>query len=67
MVQWVTLAYAVPLIGLSLCAGRWVDRADPRRALTLACTGFALLSVACGLAPASSGSSRPGFSRAASR
>ncbi|MFD3893353.1 MFS transporter [Streptomyces cellulosae] len=51
VVQWVTLAYAVPLIGLSLCAGRWVDRADPRRALTLACTGFALFSVACGLAP----------------
>ncbi|MFE6063632.1 MFS transporter [Streptomyces sp. NPDC056431] len=51
IVQWVSLAYAVPLIGLSLCAGRWVDLADPRRALTLACGGFALFSVACGLAP----------------
>lgn len=51
IVQWVALAYAVPLIGLSLCAGRWVDRADPRRALTLACVGFAVSSVACGLAP----------------
>ncbi|MGW3295790.1 MFS transporter [Streptomyces xiamenensis] len=51
VVQWVTLGYVAPLIALSLCAGRWVDIADPRRALTFATVNFAVWSVACGLAP----------------
>lgn len=51
LVQWVVLGYLAPLIGLSLSAGRWVDVADPRRALQLSCVGFGLASVAAGLAP----------------
>lgn len=49
--QWVVLGYLLPLIGLSLGAGRWIDVADPRRALGLAATGFAATSVAAGAAP----------------
>ena len=51
LVQWVVLGYLAPIIGLGLCAGRWVDVVDPRRALRLACAGFALATVGCGLAP----------------
>ncbi|MFD7510594.1 MFS transporter [Streptomyces sp. NPDC059853] len=51
VVQWVTLGYVAPLIALSLCAGRWADTADPRRALTFATVHFAAWSIACGLAP----------------
>jgi MFS family permease len=50
-VQWVVLGYLAPIIGLALSAGRWVDANDPRRVLRLACAGFALASIACGLAP----------------
>jgi MFS family permease len=50
LVRWVVLGYLAPIIGLALCAGRWVDVSDPRRALRLACMGFAVASVACGLA-----------------
>jgi MFS family permease len=49
--QWVVLGYLTPIIGLALCAGRWVDVSDPRRALRLACLGFAVFTVACGLSP----------------
>jgi MFS family permease len=49
VVQWVVLGYLAPIIGLALCAGRWVDASDPRRVLRVACLGFALASVACGL------------------
>jgi MFS family permease len=51
VVQWVVLGYLTPIIGLALCAGRWVDASDPRRVLRVACAGFAVASVACGLAP----------------
>lgn len=51
VVQWVVLGYLAPIIGLALCAGRWVDVSDPRRVLRVACVGFAVASVACGLAP----------------
>jgi len=51
LVQWVVLGYLAPIIGLGLCAGRWVDAVDTRRALTLACTGFAVATAAAGLAP----------------
>jgi hypothetical protein len=44
--QWVMLGYLVPLIALSLRAGRWVDRVGLRPALTLAITIFAVASVA---------------------
>ncbi|CAM3542064.1 MFS transporter [Kibdelosporangium persicum] len=50
-VQWVVLGYLTPIIGLGLCAGRWVDAVDSRRALTLTCAGFALSTAAAGLAP----------------
>lgn len=50
VVQWVVLGYLTPIIGLALTAGRWVDASDPRRVLRLVCTGFAVSSVACGLA-----------------
>lgn len=52
VVQWVVLGYLAPIIGLGLCAGRWVDVVDTRRALRLACAGFAVSSVLAGLAPA---------------
>jgi MFS family permease len=51
LVQWVVLGYLAPIIGLGLCAGRWVDLVDARRALRLACLGFAVSSVGAGLAP----------------
>lgn len=49
--QWVVLGYLAPIIGLALCAGRWVDANDPRRALRSACLGFAVFTVLCGLSP----------------
>lgn len=49
VVQWVVLGYLMPIIGLALCAGRWVDVSDPRRVLRVACAGFVAASVACGL------------------
>ena len=51
LVQWVVLGYLTPIIALGLCAGRWVDAVDPRRALTLACAGFAVCTALAGLAP----------------
>ena len=49
--QWVVLGYLMPIIGLTLCAGRWVDASDPRRVLRLACLGFAVVTIVCGLSP----------------
>ncbi|MFD0899011.1 MFS transporter [Actinomadura sediminis] len=49
--EWVVLGYLLPLIALTLPAGRWLDRTGPRSALLFAVTGFALASVAAGLAP----------------
>jgi MFS family permease len=49
--QWVMLGYLVPLIALSLRAGRWVDRVGLRPALTLALAMFAVASIASALAP----------------
>jgi MFS family permease len=49
--QWVVLGYLTPIIGLALYAGKWVDASDPRRAMRLACLGFAVATVACGLSP----------------
>lgn len=49
--EWVVLGYLLPLIALTLPAGRWLDRTGPRSALLFAVAGFALASVAAGLAP----------------
>lgn len=43
--QWVVLAYMLPLVALSLPAGRWLDRAGPRPAFLLAVGGFGVTSV----------------------
>jgi MFS family permease len=49
--EWVVLGYLVPLIGLSLMGGRWVDVVGQRAALTVGSIGFAVASVAAGAAP----------------
>ncbi|MBO2463394.1 MFS transporter [Actinomadura violacea] len=49
--QWAVLGYLIPLVALSLPAGRWLDRGGPRAALVLATGGFTLSSLAAGLAP----------------
>lgn len=49
--QWVVLGYLVPLVGLTLLSGRWLDTVGHRAALTAGAAGFAVTSVAAGLAP----------------
>jgi MFS family permease len=49
--EWVVLAYLLPLAGLALPSGRWLDTVGRRPALVFSLTGFALASVAAGLAP----------------
>jgi MFS family permease len=49
--EWVVLAYLLPLAGLALPSGRWLDSVGRRAALVFSLTGFALASVAAGLAP----------------
>lgn len=49
--QWVVLGYLVPLVGLTLLGGRWLDTVGRRAALTTGGVGFAATSVAAGLAP----------------
>ena len=49
--EWVALAYLLPLAGLALPSGRWLDSVGQRPALAFSLTGFALASVAAGLAP----------------
>jgi len=51
MTEWVMLAYLLPLAGLALPSGRWLDSVGRRQALMFSLTGFALASVAAGLAP----------------
>jgi MFS family permease len=51
MTEWVMLAYLLPLAGLALPSGRWLDSVGRRPALMFSLTGFALASVAAGLAP----------------
>lgn len=50
MTEWVVLAYLLPLAGLALPSGRWLDSVGGRPALLFSLTGFALASVAAGLA-----------------
>ena len=49
--QWVVLGYLIPLVGLTLLSGRWLDTAGRRVALLAGAGGFAVTSVAAGLAP----------------
>ncbi|HEX2144378.1 MAG TPA: MFS transporter [Glycomyces sp.] len=51
MTEWVVLAYLLPLAGLALPSGRWLDSVGQRPALLLSLTGFAFASIAAGLAP----------------
>ncbi|QPP08871.1 MFS transporter [Streptomyces bathyalis] len=49
--EWTVLAYLLPLAGLALPSGRWLDSVGRRPALLFSLTGFALASTAAGLAP----------------
>ncbi len=49
--EWVVLGYLLPLIALALPSGRWLDQVSPRSALVLSVGGFAVASIAVGLAP----------------
>ncbi|UYM04317.1 MFS transporter [Solicola gregarius] len=49
--QWVILGYLLPLIAVTLPSGRYLDRAGTRATMLLSVGGFALSSVAVGLAP----------------
>lgn len=49
---WVVLGYLVPMIGLGLLAGRWLETVGHRGALTLGVVGFAGASALAGLAHA---------------
>jgi MFS family permease len=51
MTEWIALAYLLPLAGLALPSGRWLDGVGRRPALLFSLTGFALASMAAGLAP----------------
>lgn len=51
LTQWVVLGYLVPLVGLTLLSGRWLDTVGHRAALAAGAAGFALTSVVAGLAP----------------
>ena len=51
MTEWIVLAYLLPLASLALPSGRWLDSVGRRPALAFSLTGFALASVAAGLAP----------------
>lgn len=50
LIQWVVLGYLIPLVGLTLLSGRWLDTVGHRAALTAGAAGFALTSIAAGLA-----------------
>jgi len=49
--EWVVLGYLLPLIAVSLPAGRWLDTVGLRGAHVLVTAGFGLSSLAAGLAP----------------
>jgi MFS family permease len=51
LTEWVVLAYVLPLAGLALPSGRWLDSVGRRPALLFSLSGFALASAAAGLAP----------------
>jgi len=49
--QWVVLGCLVPVVALTLSAGRWLDQVGQRAALVGSVAGFGLASVAAGAAP----------------
>jgi MFS family permease len=49
--QWVVLAYILPMIALTIPAGRWLDTTSLRYAFAIAMVGFAGASVLAGAAP----------------
>ncbi|NDL56923.1 MFS transporter [Phytoactinopolyspora mesophila] len=51
LTQWIVLGYVLPMVALSLPAGRWLDQMGRRQAFLGSVGGFALASVAVGLAP----------------
>jgi len=51
LAEWVVLGYLLPLAGLALPAGRWLDTVGRRPALMFSLAGFALASIAAGLSP----------------
>ncbi|MGC7100064.1 MFS transporter [Amycolatopsis lurida] len=51
VVQWVLLAYSLPLVALSVPAGRWLDRAGALPAFLLATAGFGVTSLLIAVAP----------------
>ncbi|GLZ13650.1 MFS transporter [Actinomadura sp. NBRC 104425] len=49
--QWVVLGYLLPLVAVTLPAGRWLDRVGARPALVALVGGFTLAGLAAGAAP----------------
>lgn len=49
--EWVVLGYLLPLVGVTLPVGPWLDQVGNRAALVCSAGGFALASIAAGLAP----------------
>ncbi|GAA4105092.1 MFS transporter [Actinomadura miaoliensis] len=49
--EWVVLGYLLPLVAVTLPAGRWLDRVGARPALVALVGGFTLASLAAGAAP----------------
>ncbi|GAA1619460.1 MFS transporter [Kribbella sancticallisti] len=48
--EWVLLGYLLPLLGVTLPVGPWLDRVGKRPALVFSTAGFVLAGVAAGLA-----------------
>ncbi|HEX5596412.1 MAG TPA: MFS transporter [Micromonosporaceae bacterium] len=49
---WVLLAYALPMAAISIPAGRWADRADPRLIFIVSMAGIGVTSAFAAAAPA---------------
>ncbi|MCW2131929.1 MFS transporter [Arthrobacter sp. VKM Ac-2550] len=49
--EWIMLAYFLPLASLALPGARWLDTVGHRPALVFSLAGFAIASLAAGLAP----------------
>jgi MFS family permease len=50
-VQWVVLAYLLPIAALAIPVGRWLDTVGRRSAMILLVSGFTVASVLVGLSP----------------
>ena len=50
--QWAVLAYLIPLVALSVPAGRWLDSAGPLPSYLLSVVGFGVASLLIACAPA---------------